>query len=273
MDSITTAPEEQAENSPLNEIQRKAHYSGKIVKTSLAGAIVDIGLGIPGVVHISQLQAEPVNRVEDVVQVGQTVDVWVRRVFAKKNRIELTMVKPLQLEWREIKPDMVIKGKVVRIEKYGVFIDIGAERPGLVHISEISHEYIKGPEDVVKDGDDVDVKVLQVSRRKKQIKLSMKALQEPPAPAEKPAGRRSKGKGSEEVMSAEASQADNGGSSDGAEENEYVPTAMEIALRRAMEKSRDADEEISDKSKGGKKGNKQKLEDIFSRTLHSRPSN
>jgi len=273
MDSITTAPETQAENNTLNDIQRKAHFSGKVVKTTLAGAIVDIGLGIPGVVHISQLQAESINRVEDVVQVGQTVDVWVRRVFPKKNRIELTMVKPLDLEWRELKEEMVIKGKVVRLEKYGVFVDIGAERPGLVHISEISHEYIKGPEDVVKEGDEIEVKVLNVSRRKKQIKLSMKALQEPPPPVEKPAGgRRPKGRGSDEMTMAEAkaSQAEEAAAAE-AEEEQYVPTAMEIALRKAMERSHDQ-EDLPLKYKGGKKGKKQSLEDVFSRTLHSRPS-
>ena len=101
----------------------------------------------------------------------------------EKDRIELTMIKPLGLEWREIDKDMVLKGKVVRIENFGVFVDIGAERPGLVHISEITHDYIKTPNDVVKEGDEVQVKVLAVNRQKKQIKLSMKALEEPPVKA------------------------------------------------------------------------------------------
>ncbi|MCK7506382.1 MAG: S1 RNA-binding domain-containing protein [Desulfobacterales bacterium] len=69
---------------------------------------------VPGVVHISQLSKDAVNKVEDVVKEGQTVEVWVRRV--KKDRIELTMIEPLALEWKEIEPDMVVKGKVVRLE-------------------------------------------------------------------------------------------------------------------------------------------------------------
>lgn len=185
-ETTTLAGEERAEQNPLESLQRKAHFTGTVVKTTLAGAIVDVNIGVPGVVHISQLQKDPVNRVEDVVQPGQTVDVWVRRVFPKKGRVELTMVKPLDVEWREIEPDMVFKGTVTRIESFGAFVEIGAERPGLVHISELTHRYVKSTDEVVKVGDEVTVKVLKVSRRKKQIKLSMKALEEPPAPVEKP---------------------------------------------------------------------------------------
>ncbi len=108
--------------APEGALQSKAHLTGTVIKTTLAGAIVDIGQIVPGVVHISQLRAEPVNRVEDVVQAGQTVDVWVRRI--RDDRIELTMIQPLALEWREIKPDMIVKGKVDRLESYGAFVDI-----------------------------------------------------------------------------------------------------------------------------------------------------
>jgi small subunit ribosomal protein S1 len=245
--------------SSLDEIKRKTQYTGRVVKTSLAGAIVDIGVGIPGVVHISQLQKEPVNRVEDVVQVGQTVDVWVRRVYPQKNRIELTMVKPLDLEWREIKKDMVIKGKVVRLEKFGVFVEIGAERPGLVHVSELTHDYIKNPGDVVKEGDEVEVKVLGVNRQKKQIKLSMKALEEPPIKQERPAQK------DQRTREKEAPQPE-------AEHEEPVPTAMEMALREAMNRARDEEVENEAPARGKRKGDKvqDELEKIFSRTLKNK---
>jgi small subunit ribosomal protein S1 len=150
---------------------------------------VDVGQPLPGVIHISQLSTEPVNKVEDVVKEGQVVDVWVRRV--KKDRIELTMVQPLALEWKEIEPDMIVKGKVVRLEAYGAFVDIGAERPGMVHVSELAHGYIKTPSEIVKEGDEVEAKVLDVNRKKKQIKLSMKAL-EPEVEEFKPAANAKK---------------------------------------------------------------------------------
>jgi small subunit ribosomal protein S1 len=238
----------------LSEIKRKQKFSGKVVKTTLAGAVVDIGLETPGVVHISQLQVEPVNRVEDVVQPGKEVDVWVQRVVPKKNRIELTMIKPLDLEWREIEKDMVLKGKVTRLEKFGAFVDIGAERPGLVHISEMTHDYIKEPGDVVKPGDEIEVKVLAVNRQKRQIKLSMKALEEPPVKEPKEV-RPTKSTEPAAVEKAEPPE-------------EVIPTAMEIALREAMERSKEKHpEQVSERGKRKPKGTSDELEQILSRTL------
>jgi small subunit ribosomal protein S1 len=241
----------------LEEIKRKTQYTGKVVKTTLAGAIIDIGLPTPGVVHISQLQKEPVNRVEDVVQIGSTVDVWVRRVYPQKGRIELTMIKPLDLEWREIKKDMVVKGKVTRIEKFGVFVEIGAERPGLVHVSELTHDYIRNPGEVVKEGDEIEVKVLGVNRQKKQIKLSMKALEEPPAKimkaVQKESREREKDKAEKEP-----------------ERDEPTPTAMEMALREAMNRARDNDAPENKTRRRSTSGKRDEMEQIFSRTLEKK---
>ena len=163
------------ELAPVAALEPKTKLSGKVVKTTLAGALVDVGQTIPGVIHISQLSKDSINKVEDVVKEGQEVDVWVKRV--KKDRIELTMIQPLALDWKEIEPDMVVKGKVVRLESYGAFVEIGAERPGMIHVSELAHGYVKTPGEIVKEGDEIEAKVLNVDRKKKQIKLSMKALE------------------------------------------------------------------------------------------------
>ena len=244
-------PEEEIDE--IGGIKRKQQFTGKVVAITLAGAVVDIGLEIPGVVHISQLSPEHVNRVEDVVQVGQTVEVWVKRVFPKKDRIELTMVKPLDLEWREINKGMVLHGKVVRLERFGAFVDFGAERPGLVHISEMTHDYIKSPSEVVKEGDEVDVQVLNVNRRKKQIKLSMKALEvrpekvvkETPAPVQKKVEEEPK--------------------------EEPIPTAMEMALREAMDRSQGKEAEpAGGKSKRKSAPQGDEMEAILSRTLQNK---
>ena len=247
MEETTLASIEHAEVTGIGEVKRKMQFSGSVVKITLAGAVVDIGLETPGVVHISQLQRDPVNRVEDVVQVGQTVDVWVRRVEPKRGRIELTMIEPPLLEWNELDKDLVVKGKVIRLEKFGVFVDIGAERPGLVHISELTHGYIKTPGEVVKEGDEVEVKVLGVNRRKKQIKLSMKALDEKPVKAPK----------TKEKVVVQVEEV----------KEQPVPTAMEMALREAMERAQTR--EVTAKGKGKRKGNSsnQEMEKILSRTL------
>jgi ribosomal protein S1 len=239
-------------------LEPKTKLSGKVLKTTLAGALVDVGQGIPGVIHISQLSTEPVNKVEDVVKEGQTVDVWVRRV--KKDRIELTMIQPLALEWKEIEPDMVVKGKVVRLEAYGAFVDIGAERPGMVHVSELAHGYVKTPNEIVKEGDEVEAKVLDVNRKKKQIKLSMKAL-EPEIEEFKPAKKESKKpskhgsrKNQTDVMEQE-------------EDREPEMTAMQIAWQEALNKS-NADRAY--KVKRSKSSASQEQEELLSRTLKKR---
>jgi small subunit ribosomal protein S1 len=243
---------------PIGEIKRKTKYTGTVVKTTLAGAVIDIGLGTPGVVHISQLQAEPVNRVEDVIQPGQTVEVWVHRVVPKKNRIELTMIKPLDFDWRDLEKDLVIKGKVTRLEKFGVFVDIGAERPGLVHISEMTYDYIKDPSDVVKEGDEVEVKVLAVNRQKRQIKLSMKALEEPPV---KEVKETRVAKPAEQHAPAEAAEP----------KEDPVPTAMEAALREAMVRSKEKHPyQPGERGRRKGKGSANELEQILSRTLHQK---
>jgi ribosomal protein S1 len=203
----------------IDDLEPKIKVAGKVLKTSLAGAIVDVGVGVPGLLHISRIQKGSVTRVSDVLKVGQEIEVWVQRVDPESKKIELTMLEPLGREWREIKPNMELTGKVTRIEKYGVFVDIDAERPGLVHISEMAHGYVRTPTDIVQKGDEINVKVLKVNRRKKQIKLSMKALEEPPQ--------------NEYVLDDEE------------DVKEETPTAFEAAIRKAME-SKGGDSELED---------------------------
>ncbi|PKN90796.1 MAG: hypothetical protein CVU44_22245 [Chloroflexi bacterium HGW-Chloroflexi-6] len=263
--------------TPETGLKPKTQLTGKVVKITLAGAIVDVGQAVPGIIHISQLQTEPVKRVEDVVQVGQEINTWVRK--AKADRIELTMIEPLGLEWRELKPETIVKGKVVRLETYGAFVEIGAERPGLVHISEMAHGYVKTPQEVVKEGDEVDVMVLEIDRKKKQIRLSMKATQPKPeevvredsaAKAErsdrKRGGERSSGgeRGSKRPTSSSRPKVEHFEM----EKEPSVPelTAFELAWQAALDRSK---AEKAAKSKKNKAGSKDQ-EDIFDRTLKNR---
>src|SRR5690606_15594251 len=122
--------------------------------------------------------------------------VWVEKVDPERQQVMLTMVPPLAVDWNELKTDQVYDGKVTRLETFGAFVSIGAEREGLVHISELSHNYVKHPSEVVKVGDDVQVKVLGFNRRKRRIDLSMKALTEKPEmEAMAPQSRQSGGPG------------------------------------------------------------------------------
>ena len=266
-----------------SEIKRKTQFVGKVVKIGLAGAVIDIGIDTPAALHVSQILApenEPIKRVEDVLEIGQEVEVWVRKV--KDARVELTMKKPLDLEWRDIKKDMVVKGKVVRLETFGAFVEVGAERPGLIHISELAHGYVRTPSEVVKEGEEVEAMVIEVHRRKKQIKLSIKALEPEPEieatviTAEQQdnprfkgdKGRRKKGRGKNEAQEAYSSS-----ESDASNES-LNETALGVKLREALEKSQDdAAAAADDKNKKGKSVSKEQ-EDILARTLEHRvPTN
>ncbi|MCP4142389.1 MAG: S1 RNA-binding domain-containing protein [Chloroflexi bacterium] len=251
------------ETTQANALEAKTKIKGTITKTTIGGALVDLGEGqLPGVIHISQLQKEHLTSVEDAVEVGQEVEMWVRR--AKKDRIELTMIEPLALEWREMKPEMTTKGKVERLETYGAFVDIGAERPGLVHVSEIAHGYIKDPSQIVKVGDEVDVMILEVNRRKKQIRLSMKATLPEPENAEPRRGQGGKRRGGKR-KSVEAMMAELEG------EEPKVPehTAMEMAWQAALDRADAAKKDSGPKTEKKEKKDEAQAE-ILSRTLQER---
>jgi small subunit ribosomal protein S1 len=249
--------------TPASELKPKTKLTGKVVKTTLAGVLVDLGMEIPGIIHISQLSETPVKRVEDVVQVGQNVDVWVRKV--KADRIELTMIEPVGMDWRELKPELILKGKVVRLESYGAFVEIGAERPGLVHISEMAHGYVKTPADAVKEGDEIDVMILDVDRKKKQIRLSMKAVlpkpeekEEPeipvaPRPERKRTSKKSKPRVDNFDMATETP-------------SEPEPTVFELAWQAALDRAK---AEKAAKAKKGKSADHTQ-DEILKRTLKNR---
>ena len=141
---------------------------------------------------------------------------------------------PLTFNWDDLREGVTVQGKIVRIENYGVFVDFGAERPGMVHVSELTNGFVRSPSDVVKIGDDVEARVLKVNRGKQQIDLSMKL---------------------DEGLGSFAELED--------EEEEEVPTAMELALRRAMERT------VSEAPQRTKSRKQQRRyqEDIMSRTL------
>jgi small subunit ribosomal protein S1 len=265
-----------------SEVRQKTHFTGKVVKTSLAGALIDIGMDQLGYIHISQLVSpnpeQQIKGVEDVLKVGESVEVWVRKV--KDGRVEVTMIKPLDLEWRDLKKGMVVKGSVVRLEKFGAFVEIGAERPGLIHISEMAHGYVRQPSDVVNEGDEVEAQVLDFNRKKKQIKLSLKALQPEPVkeePAPRPqfdtAPRREKPVRRKKVRREEGRDETSGEllvNLEGASNPpEAEPTAMEIALREAMEKAKERKAQQEAKRKSKTISSQQ--EELLSRTLENKP--
>jgi small subunit ribosomal protein S1 len=223
----------------IDEITPKMELLGTIKKIELYGALVDVGISQWGLLHISQISEDHVKNVSDVLSEGQQVTVWVQEIDRKKGRINLTMKKPAAVDWNDLAVNGVFTGTVVRVEKFGAFVDIGVERPGLVHVSELANGYVGNPSDVVNVGDEIEVKVIGVNRRKKQIDLSVRALEQPT------------------VVEVEEDEA------------EELPTAMELALRQALEGSGMSYSKEGGKGKRRTKKTKRREENeaIFARTL------
>jgi len=237
----------------INDLKPKMKVDGTVSRLELYGAFIDLGIGTNALIHISKLGKDQVNRVSDVLQEGDTVSVWVEKVNPEQGQIMVTMVEPLAVEWSDLKKGQTYDGTITRLEKYGAFVDIGAEREGLVHISEISHDYVKHPSELLSVGDEVQVQVLDFNKRKRRIDLSIKNLQEKP----------------EQQMAAAPVQTFEE-ADDYEEELEEIPTAMEVALRRAMgDEPIDALEVRSKgrRRKDRRKRRRQDQEDLLDRTL------
>ncbi len=171
----------------IQDLKPGMELRGKVKSTTDFGAFVDMGIAQDGLVHISELVRRRVSKVSDVVAIGDEVQVWVKKVDKKRGRISLTMVRPVTRRFKELKPEMVVDGVVTRMEPYGVFVDIGTGRDGLVHVSELTEGYIGSVDEVVSVGDKVQVRVLKVDRKARKVDLSMKEFTETPAaPAPEP---------------------------------------------------------------------------------------
>ena len=180
----TPKAEDASDHMSIMDLRPGMELTGKVKSVTDFGAFVDIGIAQDGLVHISELARRRVKNVAEVVQVGDEVKVWVKKVDKKRGRISLTMVKPTTRRFKDLKPDIVVDGVVTRIEPYGVFVDIGTGRDGLVHVSELTEGYINSPSEVVSIGDKVQVRVLKVDRKARKVDLTMKEFIKTPEPPE-----------------------------------------------------------------------------------------
>lgn len=151
--------------------------SGVVKKILKFGAIVDIG-GLTGLIHINDLSWARVKRVEDVVNVNDKVEVLVNEIDMEKERISLVLKDVNNDPWitdvSNLKVGSVVEGKVVKFMNFGAFVQLFDGVEGLVHINEISDEHIAKAEDVLKIGQTIKVKVLDINADNKRISLSIK---------------------------------------------------------------------------------------------------
>lgn len=156
---------------------------GKIARLTNFGAFIDLG-GVDGLVHISQIAYEHVKDPSDVLTVGEDVNVKVLSVNEEEGRISLSIKETLPGPWDSIEEraevGSVLNGLVKRLTSFGAFVEVFPGVEGLVHISQISHNHIATPHEILSEGDEIKVKVLEVNPTDQRLSLSIKALEEKP---------------------------------------------------------------------------------------------
>jgi len=161
----------------LGAIKVGSTITGTVKRLTDFGAFVDVG-GIDGLVHISELSWERVNHPSEVLKVGEEVEVKVLEVIMEKERISLSIRKTQADPWSKAISDLetgqLITGKVTRLVNFGAFIEIKPGVEGLAHISQLADFHVKHPSEVLKEGEEVEVKIIELKPKAKRISLSLK---------------------------------------------------------------------------------------------------
>ena len=174
-----TAEENKAKRDEFwKNVEVDKQYTGVVKSLTSYGAVVDIG-GVDGLCHISELSWNNIKHPSEVVSVGDTIEVYVKSYDPENQKVSLGYKKEEDNPWEKLKNEYPIgsefEAPVVSITKFGAFVRILPGIDGLVHISEISNERVNKVSDVLKVGDMVKVKLINVDFDRKRISLSMKA--------------------------------------------------------------------------------------------------
>lgn len=161
-------------------IQVGAHYEGVVRSLTDFGAFVDIG-GVDGLVHVSELSWNRIRHPSEVVKVGDSIDVYVKDFDPDKKRISLGYKKPEDDPYHDIEERFpvgsIVHGKVVRMFQFGAFVEIEPGLDALCHVSQISNVRLNKPDDVLKEGMEIDARVLEVNNEARRISISIKEVE------------------------------------------------------------------------------------------------
>lgn len=175
----------QVDRDKLSDLKAGDMVEGTVNSIAPFGVFVDIGVGKDGLVHISELSEDRVDKPEDAVQVGERYTFRILEVDPDGKRISLSLRRAQRVQrLQQLEPGAVMDGTVSGMAPFGAFVDIGVGRDGLVHISELSNDRVGSVEEVVKVGDKVQVKVIEIDQNSKRISLTMRV--DEPLPDERP---------------------------------------------------------------------------------------
>lgn len=167
----------------LENLKAGDRIEGEVKRITDFGAFVDVG-GIDGLVHISEMSWSRIDHPSEVLETGQRVEVEVLGVEPENERISLSLKKTKPHPWDNIqeryKAGDIVTGKVVRLVDFGAFVELEPGVEGLVHVSQIAYTHVEKPQDVLEEGQMVEVKVLDVKPDERRISLSIKETTEKP---------------------------------------------------------------------------------------------
>src|SRR5919198_1651981 len=170
----------EARQQILDRLQRGEVVEGTISNIVDFGAFVDLD-GIDGLIHISELSWGHVNHPSEVLSIGDTVRVKVLDIDRDRQRISLGLKQTQEDPWQRVvdnhKPGDVLDGKVTKVVAFGAFVEILPGVEGLVHISELAQHHVENPREVVNQGDQVKVKILEVDEERRRLSLSIKRVE------------------------------------------------------------------------------------------------
>ena len=177
----------QVEENPWERVSEKyppgSVVTGKVRNIANYGAFVEIEEGIDGLLHVSDLSwTKKIGHPSELLKKGEDVQAVVLSVDQDKQRIALGLKQMQEDPWTTVipanyRPGMVVHGPVTKIANFGVFVELEPGLEGLLHISEISDQKIEKPEDQLKVGQEVEVKILRVDGDERKIGLSLKRAQ------------------------------------------------------------------------------------------------
>ena len=181
---VASAKRKEIENAFWSTVAEGNTYTGTVRSLTNYGAFVDLG-GVDGMIHISELSWTRIKHPSEVVNVGDTVEVYVKALDTENKKISLGYKKiednPWEILKRDYPVDAVVDCKVVSLTSFGAFAQVIPGVDGLIHISQISYKHIGTPAEVLKVGDIVKAKIMEIDFDKKRVSLSIKALLDPPA--------------------------------------------------------------------------------------------
>jgi small subunit ribosomal protein S1 len=161
----------------LNRIKPGDRVNGRVTNLAAFGVFVDLG-GVEGLIHISELSWGRVVHPGDILEPGQAVEVMVLQVEPQMERIALSRKRLFPNPWKAVEeryqPEQIVQGIVTNIAKFGAFVELEEGLEGLIHISEISNRMLSSPYEVLKKGQQVLARVLQVDGRNRRLSLSLK---------------------------------------------------------------------------------------------------